>query len=80
MLIGLEYLHYKGIVHADIKGANILLNNKMEAKICDLGSCKNINNQDSNKTTDYLKSIYQSGHTIRGTVHWMAPEMIQQSG
>ncbi|CAI5468749.1 unnamed protein product [Closterium sp. Yama58-4] len=37
---GLEYLHDFGIVHHDIKPANILLDAKMQAKIADFGLVK----------------------------------------
>ncbi|KAK7695842.1 hypothetical protein QCA50_000480 [Cerrena zonata] len=37
MLAGLAYLHHKGVVHRDIKGSNILLNNRGELKLADFG-------------------------------------------
>ncbi|CAI7899724.1 unnamed protein product [Closterium sp. NIES-54] len=37
MARGLEYLHSCGIVHHDIKSANILLDSNMEPKIADFG-------------------------------------------
>lgn len=60
ILEGLEYLHYHGVMHRDIKGANILVHSNGNVKLADFGSAKKI------KT--YASSFI-------GTVCWMAPEV-----
>ncbi|CAK81156.1 unnamed protein product (macronuclear) [Paramecium tetraurelia] len=48
--MGLRYIHNYGIIHMDIKPANILISKTMMAKITDFGEAINTNNiSDSNK-------------------------------
>lgn len=70
ILEGLEYLHANHVVHRDIKGANILVDEKGTCKLADFGSAKmNI--------AFYEEQQYNS---LRGTVNFMAPEVIKQKG
>lgn len=59
----LSYLHKQGVVHRDVKAANLLLEGD-QVKLADFGISVNIDN------TDELKDP-------GGSVYWMAPEIVR---
>jgi mitogen-activated protein kinase kinase kinase len=74
IVTGLQYLHSNQIIHRDIKGANILVDDKGVIKLADFGASKKIE-----------EIVAQAGAgdsiaSLKGTVYWMAPEVIRQSG
>ncbi|KAJ7719636.1 kinase-like domain-containing protein, partial [Mycena maculata] len=62
---GLQYLHSRNIVHGDLRGANILINEDWSACLADFG-------------LSVFSNATSSMHTSNraGSVFWMAPELI----
>ncbi|KAJ7285793.1 ste11-like protein [Mycena rebaudengoi] len=73
ILEGLSYLHERNIIHRDIKGANILVDNKGGIKISDFGISKKVDN-------NLLAGSRAHRASLQGSVFWMAPEVVKQSG
>lgn len=71
ILTGLAYLHSHGIIHRDIKGANILVDKNGWVKLADFGASKKIED---------LVTIESGFKSVKGTPYWMAPEVITQVG
>lgn len=68
-LAGLQYLHENNIIHRDIKGSNILVNDEGVVKLADFGASKKLSN---------LKGDMMMSLTVRGTPYFMAPEVFEE--
>jgi mitogen-activated protein kinase kinase kinase len=79
ILTGLAYLHSKDIIHRDIKGANILVDNKGSVKISDFGISKRVEAASSNSTTGKKAGASGNRVSLQGSVFWMAPEVVKQT-
>ena len=63
VVLGLDGLHKRNLIHRDIRALNILLNDQGESKIADFG------------ITAKLEEKIQQCRTVIGSPLWMAPEV-----
>ncbi|GFR52579.1 hypothetical protein Agub_g15172 [Astrephomene gubernaculifera] len=66
VLQGLQYLHEQGVVHRDIKGANILTTKDGLVKLADFGVAAKLGEVEERRD-------------VVGTPYWMAPEVIEMT-
>lgn len=66
--MGTEYIHKKGIIHRDLKLANILIDGDMQMKICDFG------------LATLEADAISEAHIVMGTTNYLAPEVINRQG
>ncbi|XP_048592517.1 MAP3K epsilon protein kinase 1-like isoform X3 [Brassica napus] len=68
VLEGLVYLHEQGVIHRDIKGANILTTKEGLVKLADFGVATKLNESEFDT------------NSVVGSPYWMAPEVIELIG
>ncbi|MCJ1388330.1 ATP binding [Xylographa bjoerkii] len=76
ILDGLSYLHGQDIIHRDIKGANVLVDNKGNIKISDFGISKRV---EASALLHPAKGGHVHRPSLQGSVFWMAPEVVKQT-
>lgn len=64
-LAALSYLHHSGIIHRDIKAANILVTSSGRVMLCDFG------------VSALLPTASSKRYSLAGTPYWMSPEVAQ---
>jgi len=72
ILQGLCYLHIQGVVHRDIKGANILTTKEGTVKLADFGVATRM-------PDGRLPQQARQDDDVAGSPYWMAPEVIEMS-
>jgi serine/threonine protein kinase len=76
VLEGLIYLHDHGVIHRDIKGANILTNKDGSVKLADFG----VSARTTQPDIAAVANPDAADNEVVGSPYWMAPEVIEQNG
>eukprot|EP00592_Proboscia_alata_P000860 CAMPEP_0194372086 /NCGR_PEP_ID=MMETSP0174-20130528/20384_1 /TAXON_ID=216777 /ORGANISM="Proboscia alata, Strain PI-D3" /LENGTH=996 /DNA_ID=CAMNT_0039150383 /DNA_START=634 /DNA_END=3621 /DNA_ORIENTATION=+ len=71
ILEGLEYLHDNHIIHRDVKGGNILVDDRGNVKLADFGASKKLSEIDGSLNGGLVLSM-------KGTPYFMAPEVYEE--
>lgn len=69
---GMAYVHRQGIIHRDLKPSNLMVTQKGEVKLLDLGLARLVDEQ---LAGDELTTIGQ----LMGTLDYMSPEQLENS-
>lgn len=68
LAVALKHVHEVGIIHRDVKAANVLITQEGQLQLCDFG------------VSGVLESGAAKRHTVIGTPFWMPPEMFEEDG
>eukprot|EP00745_Piridium_sociabile_P036364 TRINITY_DN65185_c0_g1_i1.p1 TRINITY_DN65185_c0_g1~~TRINITY_DN65185_c0_g1_i1.p1 ORF type:complete len:191 (-),score=4.29 TRINITY_DN65185_c0_g1_i1:87-659(-) len=73
ILEAVEFLHQNQIIHRDIKGGNVLIDEHGDCYLGDLSACRIARTQKANQFASTLSAT----QSVEGSLAWMAPEILQ---
>ena len=73
---GFEHAHERGVIHRDLKSANVMITPAGRVKILDFGLAKRLISEELGEATRSQLSLTEEG-MIAGTLPYLAPETLQ---
>lgn len=71
----LAHAHERGVIHRDLKSANVVITHEGQVKVLDFGLAKRLPEREKAEGTYATESLIQEG-AIAGTLPYMAPEVL----
>lgn len=75
LLAGLQYCHSRDILHRDIKGSNLLVNNKGEVKLADFGLARRYDSEEERAYTNQVITLWYRPPELLLGVEVYGPEV-----
>ncbi len=72
----LAHAHDHGVVHRDLKSANVMITSEGRTKVLDFGVARRLSSHDAHDITQSRDTLAADG-VIAGTLAYMAPEILQ---
>ena len=72
----LAHAHERGVVHRDLKSANVIVTPSGRLKVLDFGLSKRVEQKASEDTTQ-LDMSWDEQHSVTGTLPYIAPELLK---
>jgi serine/threonine protein kinase/pimeloyl-ACP methyl ester carboxylesterase/Tfp pilus assembly protein PilF len=72
----LAHAHDRGVLHRDLKSANVMITPEGSVKVLDFGLAKRAATGSADDATRAADSVTQAG-SVAGTLHYLAPELLR---
>ncbi|KAA8544523.1 hypothetical protein F0562_022535 [Nyssa sinensis] len=79
LLTGLHYCHVNQVLHRDIKGSNLLIDNEGNLKLADFGLARSFSNDHNGNLTNRVITLwYRPPELLLGTTKYDEPEQLNK--
>jgi serine/threonine protein kinase/tetratricopeptide (TPR) repeat protein len=73
----LAHAHSRGVIHRDLKSANVMVTPSGRLKVLDFGISRRLEPGHNSDGTTVLDQSWESQHTFTGTLPYVAPEILK---